>query len=261
MVTIKGLICSAILIGIASSPAYANPEQVPGEPKIEIKRVSPYPGKVYTQHFSDAGTIKVEHPKGSIADFHRISRGFSGNLPEASIPAKCMIRPSGLVVFNCKPHRKLTDAEAVSFTVGTSSQFMEGAPKFRMLTGADIGIIRTADIVFQIPKITFPLTDLTSGPLVSREEVVLNSTRNFVQNYPRRALRAEAQGKQTVECQVQSDFSIICRSLDFDPPIHHDLFRSSARNLGRSEKAQPLLKNGQPSKGVRFRMAVVYKLH
>ena len=75
-------------------------------------------------------------------------------------------------------------------------------------------------------------------------------------NYPSRALREERGGTQTLECQVQSDYSIICRSIGFDPAENAPFFEGAGTGFFRRGRAPERLDNGHDSAGVRFQMRI-----
>jgi len=76
--------------------------------------------------------------------------------------------------------------------------------------------------------------DLSTGPLVERQSIPeLAGAFPLRFNYPPRALRNEAEGTSVIECQIQQDYSVICRQISFDPASHAALFaRGSERVIG-----------------------------
>ena len=75
-------------------------------------------------------------------------------------------------------------------------------------------------------------------------------------SYPARALRAEITGHQTIECQVQADGSVICRSVAFDPPENAPFCAGVAEGLFRNVTVTGTRADGGPVAGVRFRFPV-----
>ena len=98
---------------------------------------------------------------------------------------------------------------------------------------------------------------LTSGPLVERAQLkglTIPQRSLDPERYPSRALREERGGKQTLECQVQSDYSIICRTIAFDPPENAPFFEGAAAEFLRHGRAPERLDDGQDSAGARFQL-------
>lgn len=105
------------------------------------------------------------------------------------------------------------------------------------------------------------LVDLTTGPLVTAAQIDIQSGRAMRgANYPVRALRDKRQGVQTAECQIQADFSVICRGTSFDPPQNAPYFVEEAANLYRGAIMKDQLKDGRSSIGVRFQTRLRWTL-
>ncbi len=101
--------------------------------------------------------------------------------------------------------------------------------------------------------------DLESGQLVAQSQI-----QGFVPNsenaYPMRALREEAQGQQTFQCQIQADLSVICRTADFQPTENAQFFYGTERRLFARTKVLPELADGQPAIGVRFMYRINWRI-
>ena len=105
--------------------------------------------------------------------------------------------------------------------------------------------------------------DLNTGPLVSFTQLQgLQAGLGALDErlYPARAMREQKGGFQTIECQVQSDYSIICNAAGFEPAENGPLFQGAAVHFLRKTRAAEKLVNGQNSAGVRFRLRIRWTL-
>jgi len=143
------------------------------------------------------------------------------------------------------------------------SQSYGGGP----LGQATTPFYRLASLVLTLPEIDPPVIDLSAGPLLDKNEfsevikaIQSGSSGLSSLNYPARAVRAEATGRETVECQVQKDRSIICHMASFDPIENAPYFKDAIAGIFRKVREDEKLVGGQPSVGARFQFPLSWRL-
>ena len=238
------------------------PVAAPGEPPVIKTKEQGGRLDIYTQTFPHAGLFEVSQPKGTIADFYRAFDGYKLDLSAVRVPVSCRIRMNGTVVLSdCLPRDSLTETADLSLRVARTRWGRAPFPQYRNLQAQSVYVSRSVDLDLDIPAITAPTVDLTSGPLVEQKMLDFELDHRAVMNaYPSRALRKEIEGLLVIECQMQVDESVICNSLSFDPPEHLSVFAMAGERVFRSAKIQPRLKDGTDARGVRWQSRIRFQI-
>lgn len=260
------------LVGCSTAPDYTRPNyvaQLPapiaveGEPPIiTTKAGSQGNWKVYSQTFPDAGTFAVTPPTGAIASLYYSFNGRTQDVPATTVPVLCDISAEGIVYPTlCEAAGELSADQFLGLSLARTSSNGIDFPSFRALPNDREGIMREVPMTLEIPAIPAPQVDLAAGPLVEAGVIEMDLQPYALSAaYPSRALRQEVEGKLLVECQNQSDLSVICTPLSFDPPEHFDLFKLAPRQIFRSVRPAPVLKNGRDARGVRWRSTMAFRI-
>ncbi|MEM8917937.1 MAG: hypothetical protein AAGE37_03675 [Pseudomonadota bacterium] len=124
---------------------------------------------------------------------------------------------------------------------------------------AEAGIKRRVIYPILLDPAARPDPDFAAGPLVEMSQLQFAKRQRSL-GFPSRALRQEKGGVLTTECQVQSDYSVICRGLEFEPKENFHLFREWAASQGLRFQVAPKLKDGREASGVRFRTVMRFKI-
>ena len=230
-------------------------------PVVKMKNIFGETVNVQTYHIP---ANAVTWPTLTIAQRHYVWSSFK-TIPKANMDVlvRCQIRADGSV--------SLASCEIVG-DVGADAPERSAAIRllylgpilmstFPMISDAQAKkISRLVSFPLRFDPTTNPAVDLQSGPLV--EKALFANLRLPVNDfdYPPAALRAGAQGKLSVLCQVQTDFSLICAQQAFDPPENGHYFEGWAASLGRRAKISPNLTNGQSAAGVRTVFSINFRL-
>lgn len=219
---------------------------------------------IYSQEFAIAAVTSGQ-PKFSIAEMYWLTKDQTKTLYPPQIAVTCPITDSGRVDGQECSHDWVPDWSSGKFLamrIATSAGTFENLPQFSPVKykGKDL-FIRTVKFDVNVPKLERPEIDLKSGPLLE-ESTFRPMLKKFAPRvrYPSRALRQEADGLQRNECQVQSDYSIICTIFEFEPEENRALFEPELSEMFRKVKMEPFLPNGQPTKGARFRFNVNWRM-
>lgn len=238
------------------------PRAAAGEPEIFTYESSS--GEIdYHQEFelSDA-VYSALPPTMTIAQAWRLMRKRDAELSAQTLPMRCGIAPDGSIVMRqCIMRAAGTDEQKTASYFLLYSPGVENPPKFRALSHADADLVRVVHLNIAMPQIPLPPVDLASGPLVAQRLVDFRFDPDRISEaYPSRALRQEIEGRQTGECQVQQDLSVICVPTGFELPEHEEIFARAFDAAFRSTSAGPNLTDGRDARGVRFPLTVVWKL-
>lgn len=259
------LSCAAISPLLATTPAPGDlppPVAEEGEPPIVKTPVAGMRRDYFTQTFPDAGTFDLELKPSTIASLYRLFDGRTTDLEAQRVTVTCPINIDGQIsLFSCTDGGPSGEDRAFALRVVRVLGTADNLPTFRELPPDHAYLERNVILTFDVPALAAPQVDLTTGPMVEPEMVGLTPDRGSVLNsYPSRALRQEAEGDMRVECQIQSDLSLICQALSFDPPEHFDLFERSAIAVFRNATIEPTLKDGTDARGVRWRRKVAFRI-
>ncbi|QNQ11387.1 hypothetical protein [Sphingomonas alpina] len=165
--------------------------------------------------------------------------------------------PSALPVFPAIDRAALgLPPRAVSPFWSTAINFSAHAPE-----GNKPPFFRLARLTVRTREMPRPSIDLTTGVLVDVRQIVLQAgTALRGDNYPARARREARAGAQLFECQVQTDRSVICQDISFDPPENAPYFTGMADRLYMRAIVKEQLENGDNAIGVRFRPKIRWAL-
>jgi hypothetical protein len=101
-------------------------------------------------------------------------------------------------------------------------------------------------------------------PISQVEFVTAPSAKDLKDVFPWKALRAGVGAEVTVGCGIQDDGSLICITLGVRPQDGGDQFRAdfarAVEKLVPLYRAAPQLRDGKPSAGAAFAMAVGFKV-
>lgn len=226
----------------------------------------------------------------AIAALSISQRQFLQNDPDKPPPAPidivvdCEIDDRGTVHTNrCNavaPVKETSDGQITTWrAVRTAGFAVERAPHFKpydrpaqlrnrrpymyMISGAAPGepipFYRLARITAHLDPLTpQPKVDFATGLVVAYTQLpdLITAIRQDVANlgpfdFPPEAMRNMIAGRLLLECQVQSDLSVICRQSGFDPPENGRFFKSYADAAFRSVRVGRNLANGESAVGVR----------
>lgn len=215
------------------------------------------------QQLPDQGAFAVPTINASIADIHHAFDGRTEDLPAQSVPVFCVVAPSGkLILRDCYGRDSISDEQQIALNL--ANEWGEGVdfPRFEDVSASDSPPFRWLHLTLEIPAIPVPQVDLANGSLVEKE--LLDFTldeRNIMAAYPGRAIREEIEGVLQLECQVQTDLSVICTNLFFAPAEYAAMFDRAGTRLFRGTRVKPQLKDGRDARGVRWRPRVVFRLY
>ena len=199
----------------------------------------------------------------NIGDRHRLAGTL--HLPAAgvTVPVQCQVSRRSGKVLTCQPRADATVAPEVVAVAGRYA----GALAFDM-SGLDRD--DPQPVLIEIPVRVAP-EDVRSlafaGPLLPMSDVNFEAVppaREVQFAYPINARRKGVAARVETTCQVQSDGSLVCRT-----PIVHQRdgladfradFQRAVEKLLPMYRAAPTLKDGRPSAGVAFGMAVAFEL-
>lgn len=261
------LIAGMFLAVVAATPGHAErelprPRAAQGEPEITSQKSVSGKGRFDFQRFTDGGTYGVDEPRGSIAFLYRAFDGRTEDLRAQTVPVVCTINFGGMVLLNsCRGEGDLSDEQRIALNIATIVSRGAQFPQYRALPEGFADLNRTVMLTLAIPAISAPQVDLTTGPLVDPSNVDADfAAITLSNNYPARALRKEIEGNMLIECQIQLDLSVICRLMAFDPPEHAGVFAPTVDTIARRLRAKPLLKDGSDARGVRFPLAIAWRI-
>lgn len=236
--------------------------QAAGEPPIERIRQAVTGKMIRTQRW-DVGLLTAEPANPTIADLYR-HRAELLRLAPGPVTARvlCPIDLSGRIlvpVASCTFYCEKTEEASCSRTLPNVLLDNETIdwPSFRVSNDRELARFAVAELRLDVPPP--PDVDLSQGELVDRLAVVDADVEASV-DYPLQALRAGAEGKMTMICQVQNDYSVICTLSRFDPPRLARYFEVSAMELGARLRAKPQLSDGSSTIGKRFEWSAAFDM-
>lgn len=245
------------------------------EPPIETKKDEN--GFSFRTQTYEAAPIKLSVQVLPIAERYRWANKWTGVIPAINAQLICEIADDGTIKYStCEADSWSNREQQLAMVVVRASKqsaFLRypaidraalklgpiGADpvwsklvRFTTGPGNEPPFYRLVKLVASIDEAPL-MVDLATGPLVTVALIDIQSGRAMRgANYPVRALRDKRQGVQTAECQIQADFSAICRGTSFDPPQNAPYFVEEAANLYRGAIMKDQLKDGRSSIGVRF---------
>ncbi|MEM6475616.1 MAG: hypothetical protein AAF687_05560 [Pseudomonadota bacterium] len=267
-----GLMVAAMIAFGAAAPALAKPKAVDGEPEIVRDGQDTLGRDKYLQIFN-LPEQKIEPWEMSIASAFWLLGGDGRVIPASKITVTCPISREGKVEYGCGIAGERTAEEYRAFDAARAFGMLPRPGDYRKLekwygkgglfSGKPWAHYRRLEYTVSLPELTAPIVDLESGELINQElistVVDLSSTRRLA--YPARALRRDIGGLQTIQCQIQQDYSIICRQTAFNPSEHAGLFAPSAKRLFGIQKAKPELPDGTDTRGLRFETTARYAIN
>jgi hypothetical protein len=262
-------VAAICLLQIISGTVYAAPPKISGQPpmiKVSREGVSPYWLQVFDVAISDVVmkpmTISVAHyswvgvplPNGPVTVVVEC------DIVSANELTHCGNRSSGV-------YDKALMGVASSQLLKRAPQFLTVPPlnskqwKFIWQPGDLFGpqkdrLIRVARFQYQIDPAQFRKIDPSLGPLVAAKNkpTMKWQGRPDVQFvlYPPKAVKEGKQGRYSMQCQVQSDLSVICGNASFDPPENLPYFTDVTRRWPNEWLSDAKLPDGRDARGVIF---------
>lgn len=239
-----------------------NPPPRPKQLNNAVKTVGVRPAAASQEFTAPAVLVPVE--EFSIADLYRASAGQSGAFAATTVTYRCPIGLTGKVMLPlCAPAKRGTALDPVAKGLILAAARRIDLPTYAPVRLAESGQTeRFVTLDFQIPGADLPAVDLAAGPLVERTSIAeLSGPLPFTPEYPSRAMREEAEGRSTLECQVQPDLSVICRQISFEPPEAAALFADASERVLGAMRVSPQLTDGREARGVRFQLVLNYRLN
>lgn len=252
-----------LLIGLVVAPAHAQPKAIAGEPEITNAGKGLLGQTVYRQEFTLA-------PHGFVAPELTIAERFwligaDAPLKPMSIQISCSISLDGSVdERSCRPKTNHSFTAYTMLRLARSNDQFPQFPQYRAIDealGDKWSLSRSVEFMLISPEFSPAEVDLDAGPLRDKslfQSHIAQQARRL--HYPSRALRREAEGEQEIECQVQADRSVICRTLSFSVAEYTDLFTRDIKRMFEGEQIEPELTDGTNPVGARFRFNVVWRL-
>ena len=268
--------------GIAVASANAE------EPPI-IKEVDSAGHPFLSQNFQ-ATTAAIAIPDMSIAQRYYFARNLRDPINSFTSPVECEIEDDGRVLpYACTFTALATEGQQIALkylrSLGWQTSFPGYGPATLPKKAArpyEIGIYtkfdrksaggartkrnlpfyRLVHMNVQFGQIEPPPPiDLTSGPLVELSQLPkLKPYQSGLNEFPKAALRDDVSGRMVIECQVQSDLSVICDQISFDPPQNAGYFVDTARAAFLKARVDKVLLNGTNAVGVRTQFNVVLRI-
>ncbi len=279
----------AVTLGLAAAaPAAADTPPI----AAHLDRV----GHPYATQTFELGAQVLPPQSPTIAWRYRITSIAGGSVPAYTAPLECEIADNGTIrPASCGPAQPMGLQGGIAALLLRQSDWFAHAPKFPVIDRVKAGtalqisgqsvpyyadragggfpppakppFYRLVHLTISVPAITAPTVNLAAGPLVDRAKLpaVIAALRDGragidTNDYPSGALRANISGRETAECQVQADLSLICHLAAFDPPEGAQYFADSAGDFFAGIHVDPQLAGGGSSVGARFRMAISWKI-
>lgn len=194
----------------------------------------------------------------TLAQYHLISKLLEDFPPElVKVNVSCRINEDGRVELSlCGPESGRYDDPQIKLVRLLIFAGAPVLPEFEPVPSpSKFG--RQITFPLAIDRSKLPVIDLTTGRAVPRS--LISFTQQPRASYSSRALRAGAQGTLTMDCQVQSDYSIICAATHFDPPENLIYFEHHDDQWSQYGKVSEQLTDGSNSAGVRTTMNISFK--
>lgn len=246
-------------LGSAASAGAAPPSAKP----------PPLPEPVTERHFSPQGRISIETyrldpatapvPPPTVAQrrylAHRLGKRADKPL---DVVIACWIKPSGEVGGNCAPDNLDAYPQFDVFSVNFARAPRPVFPVFPELTERRPQP-RRVEYRFHYDGAPLAPIDWDRGPLVDRRQIAPLARTDWVE-YPIRAMAARKEAKVMIECQVQDDRSIICRTIEVAPPENASYFSDTGEYQYIARRAPATLADGGDSAGARARFELDFRL-
>ena len=233
-----------------------------GEPAIEMRKGAFRGDAEYSQVFFDDRIYQVPAGDWSIARLYRSFGDRQEDVGPQIIPVVCPIGETGIITLsNCLIRDDATEDQRLALAlISRGGQSM--LPSFRELPVGYAYLARTVNLQLGTPAVSSPKVNLAAGPMVEASLLQLEAGGHSLgtNNYPSRALRQEIQGDMVAECQVQTDLSVICKPVSFDPAEHFAIFAREGERLYLYSRMAPLLTDGSDARGVRFMRTVKWRI-
>jgi hypothetical protein len=240
------------------SPAYAIAN--PTEFQSTIEKEKDNFGNLVDVRYLHLSAPPILQQSPTIAQYHWIWKKLDV-LPKEplEIIMSCPIANTGKVGRFCKAKNEPYNSPLSSVAISVLSRSKPNFPMFESVSAAVAnGPERRVSFPLILDPSTKPVIDITSGRIVHPSQIKF--TKGGGNYYPARALRREIEGKLTMDCQVQVDFSIICNAVQFDPQEHFNLFEKVADTVSIYSKVSEKLSDGSSSSGARTRMILNFKI-
>lgn len=105
-----------------------------------------------------------------------------------------------------------------------------------------------------------PTVDFKAGRLLDKTALPQEIIRAWSEDYPPAALRADAQGRLTVICKIQSDHSVVCTEESFDPPENGRYFQGWIADRMKKVRIPKTLLDGTDPVGARWRAPINFRI-
>lgn len=199
----------------------------------------------------------------SIGDRHRLASQLNIAADEIVVPQQCQVSRQTGAVLVCHPGANATADPDIKGVAGRYA----GAVAFD-LSGLDRDDPQPVLVEIPVRVARSDVRPLSfTGPVVPMSEVAFDAVppgQEIQRVFPSQALRDGVGAVVETACEVQSDGSLVCRrptvrqtngSSDFASG-----FERAVEKLLPSYRAGPFMKNGTPSAGAVFGMAVAFKV-
>lgn len=241
----------------------AIPKAPPGEPVIVEQSAFVGP-PVYAQRFSEQGVYPVSGLSMTIAENYALFGARKEAFPAQTIPVRCRIANNGDVSLSGCSSRSddpLTDEQLAALVTARSFGQVSDFPVYRELPEDSKPVQRTVDLTLETPPIAAVSVDLSSGDMVDFRLVnIPRFEERLAASYPSRALRREIEGEMVMECQIQIDRSVICRTIAFSPSEHSKIFDRVIQRISTRVTSAAQLRDGTDARGVRFQRRVLWRI-
>ncbi|QZD95468.1 energy transducer TonB [Qipengyuania gelatinilytica] len=248
----------------ASSATAGQPVAEHGEPPI-LESKGEAPGdRIFKQTFTaDEQQLSLDHL--TVADMYSMFGANGGSIAAHTVRMRCRLGADGQVTpYTCSPSESEEPNILAVIRVPKFEERLVGLPAFRPLgeqSGDKWEFYRFVEFDLAVPEVSSGPIDLTSGPLVDHKQFLDYITDEYKHlSYPARALRRGLSGVQTLECQIQMDTSVICRSIDFTVPEAHGIFAAATKRFFRNARISSKLDDGSDQRGARFRVPIRWSL-
>lgn len=229
----------------------------------------PLPDPVTERHFSPEGRISIETyrldpatapvPPPTVAQrrylAHRLGKRAGKPL---DVVVACWIKPSGEVADNCAPDNLHAYSQFDVFALDFARVPRPVFPVFPELTDRRPQP-RRVEYRYHYDGAPLAPIDWNRGPLVDRQQIAPIARTDWVE-YPIRAMAARKEAKVVVECQVQDDRSVVCRTLDVVPAENMSHFSDAGEYQYIARRAPATLADGRNSAGARARFELDFRL-
>ena len=242
----------ALAMAVLAAGTVCLADKRPADPPI-LKHKDELTGIVIREQTFDGGEVRFPTERLTIAQSYYLFGEGNRAMPE-TLKVICLINDAGQVQdLTCRDQAggriPAEIAQAGNMTLFPAARSF---PSQKVSRNAPV---RRVQYVLSFDSGPSAVIDLAAGPLVPMS-LIEGLVANPNPSYPPRALRTEAQGIQTVECQIQADLSFICHSIRFDPVENEEFFMRAEKSYFSPQPVSPLLSDGRPAKGARFQFRI-----